>query len=310
MRFDAGQYMTGVLNTIFRGFSFSVLCILFLAVMLACPSCDRDVSPPDLSSCTRLEIRFPWSTANYFLTDSGLQDSLLSPEEREYIQSIEFFTINDPERIKTFAHDVSLGTYGGSMRCMALDAGIPVVVDCYRDKERIMSLTVLIDCIITEKERLFRYSSGLPNVEIIEPPEMQSFKLRYRCGMNMQRIHTAGPLHHLDVSAYPEPAEWCDTVMRERTNTSYVSEEKMRGSFKCSSAGEGTCHYALNPHCEPNSPLDTVLLFETEAGWNQYSGPELFTFDHHDPRSGCVMLNDGTVKFIRTKEEFERLRWK
>ena len=49
---------------------------------------------------------------------------------------------------------------------------------------------------------------------------------------------------------------------------------------------------------------------ELKAGWNQHGGPELFTFDNHDPRGGCVLLNDGTVKFIRTEEELKQLRWK
>ena len=39
-------------------------------------------------------------------------------------------------------------------------------------------------------------------------------------------------------------------------------------------------------------------------------GPELFTFDNHDPKGGLVRLNDGTVRFIRTEEELKRLRWK
>ena len=69
-------------------------------------------------------------------------------------------------------------------------------------------------------------------------------------------------------------------------------------------------HYAINPNCKPDSPSDLVLLFETKAGWNQHGGPELFTFDNHDPRGGCVMLNDGTIKFIRTKEELQQFRWK
>jgi hypothetical protein len=53
-----------------------------------------------------------------------------------------------------------------------------------------------------------------------------------------------------------------------------------------------------------------VLLFETRVGWNQHGGPEVFTFDNHDPKGGCILLNDGTVKFIRTKEELQQLRWK
>ncbi|MGD8787584.1 MAG: hypothetical protein PVJ60_09190 [Phycisphaerales bacterium] len=39
-------------------------------------------------------------------------------------------------------------------------------------------------------------------------------------------------------------------------------------------------------------------------------GPELFSFTNHDPKGGCVLLKDGTVKFIRTKEELNQLRWK
>jgi len=98
--------------------------------------------------------------------------------------------------------------------------------------------------------------------------------------------------------------------MRDRTNAYYVNEERMREHFKCPTAGEGKCHYAMNPDCKPESPDDMVLLFETKAGWNQHGGPELFTFDNHEPKGGCVLLNDGTVKFIRTKEELQQLRWK
>ena len=69
-------------------------------------------------------------------------------------------------------------------------------------------------------------------------------------------------------------------------------------------------YYAMNPSCNPDSPPEMVLLFETKAGWNQHGGPELFTFDNHDPKGGCVLLNNHKVKFIRTKEELHQLRWK
>jgi hypothetical protein len=68
--------------------------------------------------------------------------------------------------------------------------------------------------------------------------------------------------------------------------------------------------YAMNPNCKLDSPPDTVVLFEAKPGWNQHGGPELFTFDNHDPKGGCILLNDGTVKFIRTDEELKQLRWK
>jgi hypothetical protein len=261
-----------------------------------------------LSGCTRIEVRYPRSTLEYFFPSSDLE-SVLSPEEKEYIQSIEFFTIKDPERIKAFTHDVSLGSYNGRLWGRFFDA-TPVVVDCYCDNKHMASLMVCKNLIATKNKRNFKYPIGLPDLKTIEPEEMQPFKLRFQCGLNMQTIYTSGPLYLREVSSYSEPTDWCNAVMRDRTNTSYVSEERMRGHLKCPTAGEGKCHYAMNPHCEPNSPPDTVLLFETKADWNQHGGPELFTFDHHDPKGGCVLLNDGTVKFVRTKEELQQLRWK
>ncbi len=102
--------------------------------------------------------------------------------------------------------------------------------------------------------------------------------------------------------AYPVASQWCDSIIqRGRANS---------GRLICPSVRDGRCHYAMNSNCEPDSPSDMVLLFEAKAGWNQRGGPELFTFDNHDPKGGCVLLNDGTVKFVRIEEELHALRWK
>jgi len=111
---------------------------------------------------------------------------------------------------------------------------------------------------------------------------------------------------------YPEPTKWCETLEWYYAGGGIKSkwyESKMK-SHVCPSVGEGRSTYAINSNCKHESPPDTVLLFETKAGWNQNGGSELFTFDNHDPHGGCVLLNDGTVKFIRTKEELQQLRWK
>lgn len=102
---------------------------------------------------------------------------------------------------------------------------------------------------------------------------------------------------------YPDPADWCDAI-------EFVYTKSNTNLFKCPSTGEGNCNYAMNPNCIFDSPNDMVLLFETKDGWNQHGGPELFNFDNHDPKGGCVLFNDGTVKFIRTEEELNSLRWK
>jgi len=265
-------------------------------------------SPPDLSRCTRLEIRYYPSTLDYFFPSSN-KKNVLNLEEKNYIQSFKTAVVTNQERIKAFAKDVSLGTYKYHVWA-TIPYLNPVYINCYRNNKHVIFFSVCGDMVITKDLRWFKYPRGLPNLEIIEPPEIRPFKLRYDCASNMGRIYTAGPLSRRRVSSYPEPNQWCDVIMRDRTNTSYVSEKKMREAFKCPSAGEGKCHYAMNPHCKSNSLPDTVLLFETKAGWNQHGGPELFTIDNHDPKGGCVLLNDGTVKSIRTKQELEKLRWK
>ena len=156
---------------------------------------------------------------------------------------------------------------------------------------------------------MFSYSQNI-NLQLIEPQELMPFKLRCYCAYHIGGLYVSGALYRRNVIAYPDPNEWCDLVLTERINNEYVTEEKMLDFFKCPGSGKGKCNYAMNPNCKPDSPGDMVLLFETKDGWNQHGGPELFTFDNHDPKGGCVLLNDGKVKFIRTEEEFNKLRWK
>lgn len=113
------------------------------------------------------------------------------------------------------------------------------------------------------------------------------------------------------ILVYPAPRIWCDTM--EWTFAGSTKGEWHDSKMKvhvCPGVSKGRSTYAMNRSCKYDSPPDMILLFETRAGWNQHGGPKLFTFNNHDPKGGCVLLNDGTVKFIRTKEELQQLRWK
>ena len=133
--------------------------------------------------------------------------------------------------------------------------------------------------------------------------------MRLSCAIHMIDLYSEFWCPPESSEMYPQATGWCDVIADSLRETG-VARETIGQFFSCPSAGRGKCHYAMNAACTRNAPADMVLLFETKAGWNQHGGPELFTFDNHDPTGGCVLLNDGTVKFIRTEEELKQLRWK
>jgi hypothetical protein len=194
-------------------------------------------------------------------------------------------------------------------------------VTCYRAGEYLSSFTIYDNrSIETEENQWLWYRSGLQSLKTLTP-QIYPFEMRVRCAANLKDLWHRLRLYHLaeksrlqDISnknetIYPTFTEWCNVM--ERAYASFgVADENFIRPHQCPSAGTGKNHYAMNPNCKPDSPPEMVLLFETKAGWNQHGGPELFTFDNHDPKGGCVLLNDGTVKFIRTKEELQQLRWK
>lgn len=100
---------------------------------------------------------------------------------------------------------------------------------------------------------------------------------------------------------YPTANNWCDLLIEHTPLT--------ENGFFCWAGGEGRSHYALNPYCEPNSPNDVVLLFETRGGWNQFGGTEILSFENHKGKGCNVLFNDHTVRFI-TPEEIGELKWK
>ncbi|MHC4546679.1 MAG: hypothetical protein ACYTDW_18960 [Planctomycetota bacterium] len=100
---------------------------------------------------------------------------------------------------------------------------------------------------------------------------------------------------------YPTPERWCDLIGEEFDLDSQ--------QFVCPSAEEGRCHYAINPNCEPNSPGNLVLLFETKGGWNQFGGPEILTTENHQGYGCNILFNNGHVKFM-WPDELSELKWK
>jgi hypothetical protein len=293
-------------------YGIATLCVPLLLVL---PSCEEapepagsPTSPPDLSRCTRVEIHYRPSTIEYFFASPNAQ-SVLRPAELRRLRSLETIVADDQEGLKALGLDLGVGFYEQVEGLPATNRAVHVV--CYHNRRRLTSFVVFGSLIMTDDRRWFVYPEAIDLSATLYAltPQIWPFKLRTDCAHNLWylRSHLSWLLG--DEEAYPVPSEWCDAIARY-CRTRHYSEERIRKLFKCPGAGQGQSNYAMNPHCKPDSPPDTVCLFETKAGWNQHGGPELFTFDNHEPRGGCVLLNDETLRFIRTQRELDQLRWK
>ena len=133
---------------------------------------------------------------------------------------------------------------------------------------------------------------------LLPPKSEQTGKII--CAMNLKKLSNAINAYQENEGSYPTASKWGDLLV---TNISFPHD-----AFICRSAKPAKCHYAINPYCEPNSPNDVVLLFETKGGWNQHGGPELFTGEHHKSNNGGVLFNDKQVLFINP-EDINNLNW-
>jgi len=267
--------------------------------------------PPQLDGCTRIEIRFLPSALEALFP--GEEDRrLLNSEEIERLRSIRTIDIEDGEQILALAKSISFG------RCFRqpIEGDDIAQIACWHGNEQPVSFAVAARAVpiaferfefLRTQERTCFPWSGWGIREAGLPPEIRVFVLRRECARTPSRL---GPWirPQRERVVDPAPERWCDGLSQTETAQVY-GMEFVKGLLSCPATSERECQYAMNPRCRAGSPPDTVFLFESSSGWNQHGGPELFVFDHHEPGGGCVLLNDGTVRFIRTPEELAQLRW-
>jgi hypothetical protein len=286
------------------------------------------IKPPGLASYEKVEIKYKPSMLEYFFPYES-QQRLLSPDEMEYLQSDKTIVLNDKEDIHTVAIYIPRTSYISKARASTkVIVGIPVryrshaEIACYSKGKPFLSFSICNEDKIVIDGKYLIWFEGFQSLMKLTP-QIQAIDLRMRCAKNLKNQWYRLRFHNLlealrqnDLSIrnkklYPRPSEWCNDILRPFPAFGINAAGRLDSKpHICPSAGRGKNHYAMNPNCKPDSPADMVLLFEARAGWNLHGGPGLFTFDNHDPKGGCVLLNDGTVKFIRTPEELQQLRWK
>ncbi|MHC4758078.1 MAG: SLC41A family transporter [Planctomycetota bacterium] len=121
------------------------------------------------------------------------------------------------------------------------------------------------------------------------------------CAQRLQMLGVVLNMYQSDYNGqYPTSDKWYDIL------ENYVHD---RESWQCPATRGQLSNYAINPNCEPNSPNDVVLVFESKGGWNLYGQVEMLTTENHKYRAGCnILFNDKSVKFIEP-EEVAELNW-
>ena len=102
---------------------------------------------------------------------------------------------------------------------------------------------------------------------------------------------------------FPPAATWCDAIQSGASGLN---------AFQCPARSDLRCGYAYNAALAGKTKFevapDTVLLFESDAGWNQAGGPTVAIAAPRHSGSLTVVLVDGSVRQV-TRGDLSTLRW-
>ncbi len=125
------------------------------------------------------------------------------------------------------------------------------------------------------------------------------------CVNNEKQLALAVRVYSEDhTNQLPPATTWCDAIKAN------VGSEKV---FKCVAANSSSrCDYAFNAKLggldESKIAPDTVMIFESDAGWNANGGPELMIGKPRHARLFVVTFVDGSVQQLR-ETQLGTLRW-
>jgi hypothetical protein len=139
----------------------------------------------------------------------------------------------------------------------------------------------------------------------------QSVADQINCVNNMKQLALAIKIYEGDHNNTFPPNQWCDVLLANKAAMSDFNTN-LTLIFHCPAAPKNQrCSYAMNSNLvgikdTTKIAEDTVLLFESDAGWNAVGGPEITMARHHSRLN--VALVDGSVQYIELKD-IGKLRW-
>ena len=133
-----------------------------------------------------------------------------------------------------------------------------------------------------------------------------------RCTNNLKILGLTVRIYAGENSDTYPTARWCDILLTNQLDLDPKLYD-MTSSLHCPESPKSQrCSYAMNARLvgikdSGQIASDTVLLFESNAGWNTVGGSEIATARHYAQRLQFVTV-DGTVDQVYLKD-IEKLRW-
>jgi prepilin-type processing-associated H-X9-DG protein len=127
------------------------------------------------------------------------------------------------------------------------------------------------------------------------------------CMNNVRQITLAVVLHaQSNTNSYPPAATWCDAIQTE------IGSDKV---LQCVAGDkEHRCHYAFNAKLDGltldlvRNPAQTVMVFETDGGWNLSGGRELLPKKTRHGRAVAIGFVDGHAEMV-AESRLSQLEW-
>jgi len=125
------------------------------------------------------------------------------------------------------------------------------------------------------------------------------------CVVNEKQLALAVRIYSRDhTNQFPPAATWCDAIKVD------VGSERV---FKCVAANSSSrCDYAFNAKLggmeTGKAAPDTVMIFESDGGWNANGGPEQMIGKPRHAGLFVVAFADGSVQQLRASQ-LNTLRW-
>jgi prepilin-type processing-associated H-X9-DG protein len=126
------------------------------------------------------------------------------------------------------------------------------------------------------------------------------------CQNNLKQLGMVISLYENDERQLPDASKWCDEMQPV-----YIEDEEV---FQCPEAEGLRCAYAMNEHLGAKSlavvddPARTVLLFESDLGWNGSGGRADLPEEPRHPRGHTILFADGHVEVV-SPERVDDLVW-